>query len=138
MDSRDKEIATALRTAGLRATRQRILVLSMLMDAVDHPTADELFERIRELDGSVSYATLYRTLSALEHAAMVQKFSVDGDPARFELTPSSDHDHLIDLDTGEVIEFSSVEVSDLRRRLIAELGFEIVSQHTLVRVRKKL
>ncbi|EAU46700.1 MULTISPECIES: Fur family transcriptional regulator [Salipiger] len=137
MTAETTDFAEALRAAGLRVTQQRLRVLSILMQAQDHPNADEVFTRAREIDGSVSFATVYRTLSALEEAGLIQRLSFENEPARFEVMPSADHDHLVDIDTGEVIEITSDEINRLRAELVARLGYEIVSQHTLIRARRK-
>lgn len=130
------DFAEALRAAGLRVTQQRTVLLSILMASADHPNADELLARARAVDDSVSLATVYRTLSALEEAGLIRKLTLENEPARYEITPSSDHDHIVDIDTGEVIEIESDEIARLRRELLDRLGYEIVSQHTLIRARR--
>ncbi|NDW00367.1 Fur family transcriptional regulator [Salipiger sp. PrR002] len=137
MSSVAPDFAQALRDAGLRVTQQRMIVLSVLMQAEDHPNADELFARTKVIDGSVSFATVYRTLSALEEAGLIRKLSFEDEPARFELTPAAEHDHLVDVDTGEVIEIECAEIERLRRELVERLGYEIISHSTLIRARKK-
>ncbi|WP_116134561.1 Fur family transcriptional regulator [Tropicimonas sp. IMCC34043] len=137
MCAQSTEFAQALRDAGLRVTHQRMTVMAILKDSVDHPSADELFERARKVDGAVSFATVYRTLSALEEAGLVRKLTFESDPARFEITPAAEHDHLVDVDTGEMIELASEDINRLRRALVDDLGYEIVAQTTLIRVRKK-
>lgn len=130
------DFAQALRDAGLRVTQQRTVLLSILMAAADHPTAEDLFSRTLGLDDSISLATVYRTLSVLEEAGLVRKLSFENEPARFEITPIAEHDHLVDVDSGEVIEIASDEINRLRAELVERLGFEIVSHHTLIRARK--
>lgn len=137
MCAETSDFARALREAGLRVTQQRVIVLSILMEAQDHPNADEVFTRAKEIDGSVSFATVYRSLSALEEAGLIRKLSFENEPARFEIMPVSDHDHLVDIDSGEVIEIDSDEINRLRAEMVARLGYEIVSQHTVVRARRK-
>ncbi|PTQ75124.1 Fur family transcriptional regulator [Celeribacter persicus] len=130
------EFARALKDAGLRVTQQRMTVMSILMDAQDHPNADELLSRTRAVDDSISLATVYRTLSVLEEAGLIQKLALENEPARYEITPTAEHDHIVDVETGEVIEISNEEINRLRRAMVEELGYEIVSQHTLIRARK--
>ncbi|WP_238364434.1 Fur family transcriptional regulator [Mesobacterium pallidum] len=137
MGAESVDLSKALREAGLRVTQQRVVVLSILMDSQDHPNADEVFTRAKEIDGSVSFATVYRSLSALEEAGLVRKLSFENEPARFETMPVSDHDHLVDVETGEVIEIDSDEINRLRQEIVARLGYEIVSQHTVIRARRK-
>ncbi|WP_386679740.1 Fur family transcriptional regulator [Loktanella sp. R86503] len=126
-----------LREAGLRVTQQRMSVIAILAGADDHPSADDVFAKARLLDDSVSVATVYRTLAVLESAGLVRKLSFEDAPARYEMMPQSDHDHLVDIDTGELIEIPSDEIELLRKRIAAELGYEIVSQHTVLRGRRK-
>ena len=82
MSAENTDFAKALREAGLRVTQQRLVLLSILMDAVDHPNADELLNRAREADDSVSLATVYRTISTLEEAGLIRKLSFENEPAR--------------------------------------------------------
>lgn len=128
--------AQALRDAGLRVTQQRMTVLSVLTGSADHPSADEVFLRTKALDDSLSLATVYRTLSALEEAGLIRKLSFENEPSRFEITPIAEHDHLVDIDTGAVIEVSDDRINQLRAEMVRALGYEIVSQHTLIRARR--
>lgn len=130
-------LAQVLREAGMRATAQRIAILTALYGASDHPTAEELFARAREIDPSVSLATVYRSLSSLEANDIIHRLTFGSDPARFEIAPKSRHDHLVDIDTGEVIEIRSEELTRLRRQIAAEHGYDIVEQQTVWRGRRK-
>lgn len=136
MNDQTSPHAQALREAGLRVTQQRMTLLSALTDAADHPSADELFLRVKAVDDSLSLATVYRTLSALEEAGLIRKLSFENEPARFEITPVLEHDHLVDVDSGAVIEVTNDEINRLRAEMVRDMGYEIVSQHTLIRVRK--
>lgn len=130
------EHTNILRDAGLRVTQQRTAIVAILAGADDHPNADDVLGRARALDDTVSFATVYRTLAVLEEAGLVRKLSFGDAPARYEMTPQSDHDHLVDIDTGELIEIPSDEIAALRNRVAADLGYEIVSQHTILRGRR--
>ena len=114
-----------LRAEGVRVTRQRLAILQVLRDATDHPRAEDILARARVQDPTVSQATVYRTLSVLEKAGSVQRNEFDGSGARFELADRQHHDHLIDLDTGDVIEFQSPRIEQLQAEIAAELGYEI-------------
>ena len=131
------EHTNLLRDAGLRVTQQRTAIVAILAAADDHPNADDVLARARALDDTVSFATVYRTLAVLEEAGLVRKLPFDDAPARYEMTPQSDHDHLVDIDTGELIEIPSDEIAALRNRVAADLGYEIVSQHTILRGRRR-
>jgi Fur family ferric uptake transcriptional regulator len=85
---------------------------------------------------ALHFATVYRALATLADAGIVQRIAVDDGPARFEMAPETEHDHLVDVDNGEVLELASKELVALRSRLAAELGYEILSQHSVLRVRK--
>ena len=136
MSAHTTDFAQALRDAGLRVTPQRMVLLAILMESADHPNADELLARARALDDSVSLATVYRTLSALEEAGLIRKLTLESEPSRYEITPLAEHDHVVDIDTGEVIEIANDEIARLRRDALERLGYEIVSQHTLIRARR--
>lgn len=121
----DRNSEPSLPADGVRVTRQRLAILHVLREATDHPRADDILTRARQKDPSVSQATVYRTLAVLERAGAVQRNEFDGSGARFELADRSHHDHLIDLDTGTVIEFHSPRIERLQAEIAAELGYEI-------------
>lgn len=115
-----------LRAEGVRITRQRVAILSALANSSDHPSAEEVLERSRKQDSSVSLATVYRTLSILEGRGTILRNEFDGTGARFELANKPHHDHLIDVDTGDVIEFTSPRIEELQAEIARELGYDIV------------
>lgn len=115
-----------LRADGVRITRQRAAILQVLAEAHDHPDATELHNRAREIDPAVSLATVYRTLAALEDQGIVHRHSFEGTPARFETTDTDHHDHIIDVETGEVVEFYSAKIEALQAEIAAELGYDVV------------
>ncbi|MEO1773415.1 MAG: Fur family transcriptional regulator [Pseudomonadota bacterium] len=117
----------ALRQEGVRLTRQRIALLQVLGEADDHPDANELHRRAQEVDATVSLATVYRTLTVLEDKGIVQRHAFEGAPARFETADAPHHDHIIDLDTHAVIEFTSPEIERLQKEIARKHGFEVVS-----------
>ena len=130
------KIDSMLRDAGIRVTSQRRTVIAALVQSHDHPTAEDVHARAKTVDRSVSFATVYRALATLVDAAIVQRISFDDGPSRFEMAPKTEHDHLVDVDNGEVLELASEELAALRSRLAAELGYEILSHHSVLRVRK--
>jgi Fur family ferric uptake transcriptional regulator len=125
MQLQTDDIETDLRAEGVRVTRQRLVILHVLREATDHPRAEDILTRAKQLDASVSQATVYRTLAVLEKAGTVLRNEFDGAGARYELAGDIHHDHLIDLDTGEVIEFRSDKIERLQAEIAAELGYEI-------------
>jgi Fur family transcriptional regulator, ferric uptake regulator len=119
------QLETDLRADGVRVTRQRLAIMHVLRAAEDHPRAEDILARAKEQDPSVSQATVYRTLAMLEKAGTVLRNEFDGAGARYELAGGAHHDHLIDLDTGEVIEFHSLKIERLQAEIAAELGYHI-------------
>lgn len=119
------ELQDDLRADGLRITRQRLAILHVLREARDHPCAEDILSRARAQDATVSQATVYRTLAALEKSGAVLRNEFDGAGARYELADCAHHDHLIDLDTGAVVEFRSEKIERLQEEIAAELGYEI-------------
>lgn len=116
-----------LREAGLRITRPRRIILKILRETEGHPDAGEIFERAVALDRRISLATVYRTMKALEESGAIQRHAFAGGPARFEKAPEGHHDHLIDIETGEVIEFASEAIEALQEEIARRLGYEIVT-----------
>ncbi|MEM1385079.1 MAG: Fur family transcriptional regulator [Pseudomonadota bacterium] len=130
-------MAASLRAAGVRVTRQRVVLLEVLAEADDHPDAIELHRRAKEVDDSVSLATVYRTLTVLEQQGVVQRHAFEGGGARFETAETAHHDHLIDLETGDVIEFSSEKIERLQAEICAELGYELIHHRLELYCRKR-
>lgn len=131
------DMETALRKAGVRITRQRSALLQVLADAEDHPDANELHARARAIDPRVSLSTVYRTLTALEEQGVIHRHAFEGAPARFETADQPHHDHLIDMDSGDVIEFRSEKIENLQAEIAAELGYDIVHHRLELYVRKR-
>lgn len=119
------EAEADLKLDGVRMTRQRLAILHVLREATDHPGAEDILSRAKVQDPSVSQATVYRTLAVLQKAGTVLKNDFDGAGARYELARRDHHDHLIDLDTGDVVEFHSDRIERLQAEIAAELGYDI-------------
>jgi Fur family ferric uptake transcriptional regulator len=132
-----KRYEEALRADGVRITRQRTAVLKVLAEADDHPDANELHRRAYAIDKSVSLATVYRTLGILEQRGVVHRHVFEGAPARFETTDMPHHDHIIDIDTGRIIEFRSEKIEKLQAEIAAELGYELVRHRLELYCRKR-
>lgn len=126
----------ALREDGVRITRQRAALLRVLAEAEDHPDAEELHRRARDIDPSLSLSTVYRTLTALEEQGVIHRHAFEGASARFE-TVAAHHDHMIDVETGEVTEFISEKIEALQREIAAELGYDLVHHRMELYVRKR-
>ena len=121
---------------GLKLTSQREVVISILENSEDHPDVDELFRRATEIDKSVSIATVYRTVKLLEDANFIEKHEFGDGKARYEES-GEHHEHLIDVETGEVIEFIDNELEELKEKIALKLGYELVD-HRLELFGKKL
>ncbi|WP_225030058.1 Fur family transcriptional regulator [Xinfangfangia pollutisoli] len=127
----------ALRENGVRVTRQREALLRVLSEAGDHPDAAELHRRAQAVDDSLSLATVYRTLTVLEREGVVHRHSFETGGARFEVADPSHHDHIVDVDSGEIIEFHNERIEELQRQIAAEMGYEIVHHRLELYCRKK-
>ena len=137
IDQRAKSFEDALRRAGVRITRQRAALLRVLAAAGDHPDATQLHARATRAGAAVSLATVYRTLSALEAQGVILKLEFEGEPARFEPADGTHHDHMIDVETGEVREFVSDRIERLQAEIAAEMGYEIVRHRLELYVRRR-
>ena len=126
-----------LREAGLRVTRQRQAIVRVLFEAEDHPDAEQVLVRARDKDASVSQATAYRTRGALADKGLLHRHMFDGGVTRFELATRPHHDHLIDVESGEVMEFVSDEIERLQRRIAAEYGYDIVAHRLELYCKKR-
>ncbi len=115
-----------LREAGVRITKQRRVILKIIAEAADHPDAMEIYNRASALDASVSLPTVYRTMKTLEENGAIRRHTFEGGPSRFEHADSEHHDHLIDIETGAVIEFTSPKIEALQAEIAKELGYDIV------------
>ncbi len=112
---------------GLKMTGQRRTIARVLSDAGDHPDVEELYRRAAALDDHISIATVYRTVRLLEEKGILERRDFGGGRARYEPTEHGHHHHLIDIDTGRVIEFEDPEHERLLREIAERLGFDLVS-----------
>ncbi len=111
---------------GLKMTGQRRLIARVLSDSVDHPDVEELYRRASALDQRISIATVYRTVRLLEEKGILERRDFGGGRARFDPADRGHHHHLIDVDSGRVIEFADTEHEALARAIAARLGFDLV------------
>ena len=112
---------------GLKMTGQRRVIARILSEASDHPDVEEVYRRASELDAHISIATVYRTVRLLEEKGILERRDFGGGRARYEATEHGQHHHLIDVDTGRVIEFEDAEHERAMRAIAARLGFDLVS-----------
>lgn len=109
--------------SGLKITAQRRLILEVLHRADDHPSVDDIHERVRRSDPRISMATVYRTLNLLEGAGIIERRQFDGLRTQYELAGDAPHDHLIDLESGKVIEFQDDAFDALKAEIAARFGY---------------
>ena len=110
---------------GLRLTDQRRTIATVLEGADDHPDVEELYARASAIDPGISLATVYRTVKLFEEAGILEKLEFRDGRARYEDAVREHHDHLIDLHTGDVIEFVDTEIEELQDRIARKLGYEL-------------
>ena len=110
---------------GLRMTGQRRIIAQVIQDSDDHPDVEELFGRAAALDSGISIATVYRTVKLFEEAGILDKLEFGDGRARYEDAERDHHDHLIDLNSGEVIEFVDAEIEALQEKIARKLGYEL-------------
>lgn len=110
---------------GLRLTEQRRTIAGVLEAADDHPDVEELYARASSADPRISLATVYRTVKLFEEAGILEKLDFRDGRARYEDADRDHHDHLIDLHSGEVIEFVDEEIEELQERIARKLGYEL-------------
>ena len=111
--------------AGVRMTNQRRIIIELIDDADDHPDIDTIYRRAIELDNTISLATIYRTVGVLEQAGIIDKLDVGDGKARYELS-GEHHEHLVDVDSGEIHEFQHAELEALKEKIARDMGFELV------------
>ncbi|MDC6465640.1 Fur family transcriptional regulator [Pelagibacteraceae bacterium] len=111
---------------GVRLTEQRKLVAKVMSDSEDHPDVDELHKRVNRIDSKISIATVYRTVKLFEEASIIEKHDFKGSKARYEQVPQEHHDHLIDINTGEITEFVNEEIEKLQKQVAEKLGYKLV------------
>tara|TARA_X000000368_G_scaffold392866_1_gene358081 strand:- start:543 stop:953 length:411 start_codon:yes stop_codon:yes gene_type:complete len=111
---------------GVKLTDQRKIIAKVMSESADHPDVDELYNRVSRLDPKISIATVYRTVKLFEEAGILAKHDFKGGKARYEEMSESHHDHLIDIKTGEIIEFVNDEIEVLQKKVAEKYGYELV------------
>ena len=111
---------------GVKLTEQRKIIAKVMSEANDHPDVDELYNRVSKIDTKISIATVYRTVKLFEEAGIVTKHDFKGGKARYEELSESHHDHLIDIKTGEIIEFVDDEIEKLQKKVAEKYGYKLV------------
>jgi Fur family ferric uptake transcriptional regulator len=124
---RSNAIERACRDKGLRMTGQRRIIARTLDAAADHPDVVELHRRVAAIDDRISLSTVYRTVKLFESQGIIERLDFRGGRSRYEQAAREHHDHLINLETGDVIEFHSEEIEALQTAIARRLGYKLVS-----------
>ena len=111
---------------GVKLTEQRKVIAKVMSESTDHPDVDELYNRVSKIEPKISIATVYRTVKLFEESGIVAKHDFKGGKARYEELSESHHDHLIDVKTGEIIEFVDEEIEKLQKKVAEKYGYELV------------
>ena len=114
------------RQKGVKLTDQRKLIAQIMSDSRDHPNVDELYKRVSKIDPKISIATVYRTVKLFEEAGILTKHDFKGGKARYEELPDGHHDHLIDVQSGEIVEFVNEEIEKLQETVAEKLGYQLL------------
>ncbi len=123
---------------GVKLTDQRRIIAKVMSRSDDHPDVDELYKRVSKIDSRISIATVYRTVKLFEESGILAKHEFKGGKARYEELNESHHDHLIDVKTGEIIEFVDDEIEKLQKKVAKKYGYELVDHKLeLYGVKKK-
>ena len=114
------------RKKGVRLTDQRKVIAEIMSESNDHPDVDELHKRVSSIDKKISIATVYRTVKLFEEAGILEKHDFKGGKARYEPSLDEHHDHLIDINSGEIIEFVDKDIEKLQNEVAKKLGYRLV------------
>jgi len=123
---------------GVKLTDQRKIIAKVMSESNDHPDVDELYKRVLKIDSKISIATVYRTVKLFEESGILTKHEFKGGKARYEELNESHHDHLIDIKSGEIIEFVDQEIENLQKKVAEKYGYDLVDHKLeLYGVKKK-
>ena len=125
-------------TKGVKLTEQRKIIARVMSEADNHPDVNELYTRVSKIDSKISIATVYRTVKLFEEFGILAKHEFKGGKARYEQLNESHHDHLIDVKSGEIIEFVDQEIEKLQKKVAEKYGYDLVDHKLeLYGVKKK-
>ena len=120
------DIESVCKKKGVRLTDQRKLIAKIMSDSESHPDVDELHKKVSKINSKISIATVYRTVKLFEEAGIVSKHDFKGSKSRYEQAPEEHHDHLIDVNSGEIIEFVNEEIEKLQQQVAEKFGYKLV------------
>ena len=122
----EKTIEQKCLIKGVKLTDQRKIIAKVMSESNDHPDVDELYNRVSKIDSKISIATVYRTVKLFEESSIVTKHDFKGGKARYEQVMEDHHDHLIDVKSGEIIEFVDHEIEKLQQKVAEKYGYELI------------
>jgi len=120
------KIEEKCKARGVRLTDQRKVIAEVMSNSNDHPDVDELHKRVNKIDKKISIATVYRTVKLFEESGILEKHDFKGGKARYEQSPEEHHDHLIDINSGEIIEFVDEDIEILQNKVAKKFGYKLV------------
>ena len=120
------DIESKCKQRGVRLTEHRKLIAKVMSESESHPDVDELHKKVSKFDSKISIATVYRTVKLFEEAGIVSKHDFKGNKSRYEQAPEEHHDHLIDVNSGEITEFVNEEIEKLQKDVAEKLGYKLV------------
>jgi len=122
----NNDIEGKCKQKGVRLTDQRKLIAQVMSESESHPDVDELHKKVSKFNSKISIATIYRTVKLFEEAGIVSKHDFKGNKSRYEQAPEEHHDHLIDINSGEITEFVNEEIEKLQKQVAEKLGYKLV------------
>ena len=120
------DIENKCKEKGVKLTEQRRLIAKVMSESGNHPNVDELHKKVNKFDSKISIATVYRTVKLFEEAGIVSKHDFKGNKSRYEQAPEEHHDHLIDINTGEITEFVNKDIEKLQEQVAEKLGYKLI------------
>ena len=120
------DIESKCKQKGVKLTDQRKLIAKVMSESSGHPDVDELHRKVNKFDPKISIATVYRTVKLFEEAGVVSKHDFKGNKSRYEQAPKEHHDHLIDVNSGEITEFVNEEIEKLQKQVAEKLGYKLI------------
>ena len=114
------------KSKGVKLTDQRRIIAKVMSESNDHPNVDELYNRVSKIDEKISIATVYRTVKLFEESGILAKHDFKGGKARYEELNEGHHDHLIDIKSGEIIEFVDNEIEELQKKVAEKYAYQLV------------
>ena len=120
------DIESKCKQKGVRLTDQRKLIAKVMSESESHPDVGELHKKVSKFDSKISIATIYRTVKLFEEAGIVSKHDFKGSKSRYEQAPEEHHDHLIDINSGEITEFVNEEIEKIQKQVAEKLGYKLV------------